>query len=185
MCITLLDLEGHWNELRLASCANLRSLLFSLDTTDFAPDQIPDAVRRAYEGILEVLMDPALPAALERVTFHLTLPAESHPSLAAFNWEFVDEVLVRVHRLRSVVIDLAAGSVAPTEKISRRLARTAARGLLEFRIGEVGAAYLCIYARVSANPLIISRRPCRGGKSQYNLRGEPCLQLIDAYIDLS
>ncbi|PIL30571.1 hypothetical protein GSI_07271 [Ganoderma sinense ZZ0214-1] len=134
------NLAGHWHELRLASCVHLRSLLFSLDTTDFAPDQIPDAVRRAHESILEILMDPALPAALECVMFHLTVPVESHPALAAFNWEFVDEVLARsVRRLRAVVIEFAAGSVAPTEKLAQRLANT--RGILEFRVGETGVPW--------------------------------------------
>ncbi|KAI1784241.1 hypothetical protein LXA43DRAFT_229597 [Ganoderma leucocontextum] len=135
------NLEGHWHELRLAACVNLRSLLFSLDSTGFAHDQIPDAVRRAYEGILEILMDPGLPATIEKVTFHLTLPAESHPSLAAFNWEFVDEILVRIRRLRSVMVEMSAGSVAPTEHLTRRLARTAAKGWLEFRVGETGVPW--------------------------------------------
>ena len=83
-------------------------------------------------------MDAELPPTIERVTFHLTVPTESHPSLATFNWEFVDEILVRLRRLRAVVIEFSAGSVAPTEKLSKRLARVSGRRMLEFRVSEVG-----------------------------------------------
>ena len=99
-------------------------------------------------------MDPGLPATIERVTFHLTVPAESHPSLAVLNWEFVDEVLVRLRSLRAVVVEFSAGSVAPTEKLSKRLARVAGRGMLEFRIGEVSIP--CLHVEVPADFWVVT-----------------------------
>ncbi len=121
-----------WHILDVASCVNLRSLLFCLDTNGQSRRQAAEATKSLFQGALEILGLPQLPPGLESVTFYLGHTSEGNPVTSVSDWEFMDEVLDCIVTLRSVIVQFTPGAVFPEDRFRERLARAHQKQILRF-----------------------------------------------------
>ncbi|KAI0637446.1 hypothetical protein C8Q77DRAFT_569675 [Trametes polyzona] len=123
----------------LTQCTLLDTLMFTLETEETTPaDESSQSLALSLGLSVDVLNTATMPA-LGKVVFRVSLRSADDPVLALpSKWAAVDSALVKIDSLRSVVLDLAFGSVNVSsgivERFTKLLPQTSQKeGMLTFR----------------------------------------------------